>query len=79
MTVALMLKKKKKRRKKHICVKVWTGRRDTKGTHQTFLKDLQCEDMRYYVKYVRMDDALYFIVSKYHVLLHNKVLIYETR
>jgi hypothetical protein len=45
---------------------------------QSVTIELQCEGVRYYVKYVRMDDVYQFIVSKYHVLLHNKVLVYET-
>jgi hypothetical protein len=60
MTIALILKKKKP-----IWVKVWIGRRDMKQTHQSLLKELQCEDMKYYIKYSRLDDDTFqFIVSK---------------
>jgi hypothetical protein len=44
-----------------VWVKDWIGRRDTAGTHQALLKkELQCEGMRYYVKYVRMGYVFQF-------------------
>jgi hypothetical protein len=53
-------------------------RHDMKGTHQTLLKKLQCDDMKHYIKYLRMeDDTFEFIVSIFF-FFSNKVLINET-
>ncbi|CAH1997306.1 unnamed protein product [Acanthoscelides obtectus] len=71
MTVCLLLKKNKKKRR--LWVRPWIARREQQGIHHTLLRELQFEDLKSYINYLRMDeDSFKFIASKISPLISKQ-------